>query len=422
MPRSQVISEPVGQTQKTSPRPAQMWQDPKLLILLASGSLTVMTGAVLAPILPDMIAQLSLEQDWAGTLVSAHYFTLALFSPVLGLLADRLGQLRLLIVSLILYSLLGMVGAFLPTFGWLLLDRSLLGIATSGVAAGSLGLLTQMYHGEDRTEAIAYTSVVLTLANIVYPLLAGGIGAIHWQLAFCVYGLGLPIALGALVIFNPNALNRRTHRAAHSSPSSSQPEADGMSPPLGLRTIFKQPAIPRLLVSLVLVSAIVFGMVVYLPIYLESRLTTDAGINGIVLAAMAIGSALSSLLILKWLTQHLGLFRTMPLGLGLMALILVLTPTLFHLNWILLAAFTFGIGFGVVTPSLYNGLANLTPNRLQSSILATGIGAGFLGQFLSPLVLGRVLALSDITGVFYAAAVAALGTSVLLVLPPKPAA
>ena len=399
---------------------SRMWQEPKLLILLASGSLTVMTGAVLAPILPEMIARLGLEEDWAGVLVSAHYLTLALFSPLLGFLADRLGQLRLLVLSLVLYSVLGMAGALLPTFGWLLLDRALLGIATSGIAAGSLGLLTKEYEAEARTQAIAYISVVLTLANIVYPLLSGGIGVLHWGLAFTVYGLGLPIALGAVMVFKPNVLHYRNHFSKAGSLLNVKTEQHSPSQALGFRAVFQQPAIPRLLLSLVIVSAAVFGMVVYLPLYLQLRLGTDVGINGIVLATMAIGSALSSLLLLKWLTRHLGIFRTLPLGLGLMALLLILTPTLEQLSLVLLTAMGFGVGFGVVTPSLYNGLANLTPNNLQSSVLATGIGAGFLGQFLSPLILGRVLALTNITGVFYAAAVAVLGTGIMLVLPPKP--
>ena len=131
-----------------APKPStssQLWQDPKLLVLLACGSLTVMTGAVLATILPAVIEHLQIDRGWAGSLVSAHYLTLAVFSPICGLLADRVGKLRLLVVSLVLYSLLGMAGALLPTFGLLLGDRGLLGIATSGIAAGSLGLLTQQY-------------------------------------------------------------------------------------------------------------------------------------------------------------------------------------------------------------------------------------------------------------------------------------
>ncbi len=388
-----------------------MLRNPRFLYLLVSGSLTVMTGGVLAPILPAMITQLPLDEAWAGILVSTHYLMLALFSPLLGLLADRFGKLRLLSLSLFIYSFLGMAGALLTDFGWLLLDRALLGIATSGIAAGSLGLLTSMYRGGDRTQAIAYVSVTLTLANIFYPLLAGGLGAIHWQLAFTLYGVGIPLAALAWVIYRPKHQSRP--QVEKNEPDTAG-NGDDMGKPMNLKVIFSEPAILTLLFSLIMVSAIVFGMVVYLPIFLQSRLGTDVGVNGIVLACMAIGSALSAVLALKRLTQRLGVFRVIPLGLGLMALILVIMPTLSQLSAIIVAATLFGIGFGVVTPSLYNGLANLTPNELQSSILATGIGAGFLGQFISPLFFGQILGLSSIVGVFYAAAIVSLGTGLLL--------
>ena len=104
-----------------------------------------------------------------------------------------------------------------------------------------------------------------------------------------------------------------------------------------------------------------------------------------------------------------------------MAICFVAIANLTQLTWILLVAFAFGVCFGVVTPSLYNGLANLAPRGLQSSVLATGIGAGFLGQFVSPLVLGRVLAIADIAAVFYTAAVASIATGLLLSLQqPEP--
>lgn len=80
------------------------WRDPVLFFLLIAGSLTVMAGAVIAPVLPELMVELNLSQGWAGSLVSAHYLTLAIFSPILGLWADRYGQLRLLIPCLIVYA------------------------------------------------------------------------------------------------------------------------------------------------------------------------------------------------------------------------------------------------------------------------------------------------------------------------------
>ncbi len=391
----------------------RMLQNPRFLITLASGSLTVMTGAALAPILPVMITDLQLNEAWAGSLVSAHYLMLALFSPLLGMVADRVGHVRLLTTSLVIYALLGMAGALLPTFWLLLLDRSLLGIATSGIAAGSIGLVIKMYQGDERTQAIAYISVALTLANIIYPPLASGIGSIQWRLAFTVYGLGIPLAVITWAIFN---LGSKQSASGETPPSSSLTDEAAN---LDFTAVFKQPAISKLFLSLAMVSSLVLGLVIYLPIYLQIRLNTDVGINGIVLACMAIGSALSAVLALKWLTRRFGVLRVIPLSLGAMALILVLIPNLSQLGWIILTAFLFGLGVGLVTPSIYNGLANLAPDHLQSSALATGIGIGFLGQFISPLIFGQVLAASDISGVFYAAAIIALGTGLLFVLPSR---
>jgi MFS family permease len=92
---------------------------------------------------------------------------------------------------------------------------------------------------------------------------------------------------------------------------------------------------------------------------------------------------------------------------------------LHQLSWIVLTAVFFGVGFGIVLPTLYGTLANLAPSDLRSSVLAAGTGAGFLGQFLSPILLGPVLSYGGLEGVFYAAAIISLVTGVLLFAPMR---
>lgn len=94
-------------------------------------------------------------------------------------------------------------------------------------------------------------------------------------------------------------------------------------------------------------------------------------------------------------------------------------PLLRQLNWILLNAVLFGVGFGIVLPNLYSALANLAPSKLRSSVLAIGTGAGFLGQFLSPILLGPVLGYSGLEGVFYAAASVSVIAGFLLILSSR---
>jgi MFS transporter, ACDE family, multidrug resistance protein len=103
-----------------------------------------------------------------------------------------------------------------------------------------------------------------------------------------------------------------------------------------------------------------------------------------------------------------------------MAMFLVLFPNLTPLWLLMLVSGLFGLSFGLVTPSLYNILANLAPSHLQSSILATGIGAGFLGQFVSPLILGPILSAKGLSGVFYSCAGLAIFIGLTLLIPLNP--
>ncbi|MFO5491455.1 MAG: hypothetical protein ACLBM6_02675 [Cuspidothrix sp.] len=40
---------------------------------------------------------------------------------------------------------------------------------------------------EERSQAIAYVSSVITVSNIIYPVLGGIVGTLHWRAVFCLY-------------------------------------------------------------------------------------------------------------------------------------------------------------------------------------------------------------------------------------------
>ena len=362
-----------------------------------------MAGGVVAPILPEMVQQLHLDPGLAGNLVSIHCLTIALFSPPLGILADRIGRVSVLIPSLVLYALFGMAGALMQSFWPLLVTRSLLGAASGGIAAASLGLLGSMYEGQARAKALGYATSTLTITGIIFPLLGGWVGATNWRFAFCLYGLGLPLALMAAKIL-------KEPRRAKSGATDYNNK---------LSKILLHPTALQLLLSLALASVAMYAVVIYAPLYLKATIGAGAILNGIVLALRAVGAAGISAFGATWLSQRLGLSQATAVGFGLMALMLGIIPLLHQLNWILLNAVLFGVGFGIVLPNLYSALANLAPPKLRSSVLAIGTGAGFLGQFLSPILLGPVLGYSGLEGVFYAAASVSVVAGFLLILSSR---
>lgn len=380
-----------------------MLRDTRLLVLLIAGSLTTMAGGVVAPILPEMVQQLQLDPGLAGNLVSMHCLTIALFSPPLGILADRVGRIRILVSSLILYALFGMAGAFMHEIGPLLVARGLLGAASGGIAAACLGLLGSMYEAEKRSQALGYATSTLTITGIAFPLLGGWVGSTHWQFAFYLYGLGLPLALLAALVLREKPQTQALPMAKDSGSK--------------LRTVLGHSYTLRLLLTLSLASVAMYAVVIYAPLYLKMTLGAGAALNGIVLASRAVGAAAISAFGAKWLAKTLGAAQATAVGFGLMALTLMTIPLLHQVGWILLTAVFFGMGFGIVLPTLYSTLANLAPSELKSSVLAAGTGAGFLGQFLSPILLGPVLGYGGLEGVFYAAAAIALVAGLWLFAP-----
>ncbi|MBE9191166.1 MFS transporter [Gloeocapsopsis crepidinum LEGE 06123] len=377
-----------------------MLRDPKLIVLLLAGSLTTMTGGVIAPILPDMIQQLHFDPSVAAHLVSIHCLTIALSSPLLGILADKVGSLWVLVPSLLLYALFGTVGAIIQSILPLLVSRALLGVASGGIAAASLGLLGNMYDGQQRSQALAYATTTLTIAGILFPLLGGWLGNINWRFTFGLYSLGIPLAVVVVVMLRQQTQPTKVNQIA----------SNKLGRVLGDRRVV------GLLLTLGVASIVMYTVVIYAPLYFKATMNAGAALNGIILAARAIGAAIISAFAAQRLLQSLGTARATAVGFALMAVTLATLPLLEQLYLILFMAGLFGAGFGIVLPSLYSALADVAPVNLRSSILALGTGAGFLGQFFSPILLSPVLDSSGLPSVFYTAASLSAAIAIPLIL------
>lgn len=390
-----------------------MWRDSKLLILLAIGSLTVMAAGVIAPVLPDIIHQLHLDPGISGTLVSLHFLTVALSVPLMGILADSIGALPVLIPALILYALFGIAGAFMPNLPALMASRALLGIATGGFTAASLGLIGKLYAGETRSQVIAYVSSTISLSNIVYPLTAGLLGLIHWRWAFALYGLALPVALLTSLIF------REKPGSEGADSSSSGGELKGMKPNIGVLLGDRQTL--QIFFTLIVTAILIYASVIYIPLYMRQVLGSTTVMIGVTLASKALGAAIVAAFGVRRIAQRVGDVRTIMLGFGVMALALVGITFSHHLAVLLPIVILFGMAYGIAVPCLYDVLTNRTDTALQASVLAIGTGSSFLGQFLSPLLLAPVFTHLGLSNVFYVAAIAAVAIALLLQIGIDPA-
>jgi MFS transporter, ACDE family, multidrug resistance protein len=374
----------------------------RLLIILAAGSLTPMAGGVLAPVLPDLIAYLQIDPVLAGSLVSMHSLTIAIFAPFWGILADKIGPNKVLVPGLISYGLFGILGALMGTFWPLLLTRALLGVSAGAIAASSLGLLAQMYDGEARQTAIGYATATLTITGMIYPLLGGIIGSNHWQYAFYLYGLAIPLGMMGQSLFSGEKTTKKKSPSLNLGGQFSQ--------------LFNNSLIWLVLLTIALASLVMYAAIIYTPLYLKNTFSTPAELNGLVLALKAVGATIISAFGAKLIAKFVSQRGAIALGFGMMGLMLIIVPNIPIFQLVFFTSICFGMGFGLAMPNLYSILANIAPEKLQSTVLAAGTGFGFLGQFFAPLVVGPILALSGLESVFYGTAIIAMLSGLILLI------
>jgi len=162
-------------------------------VFAVSLSVTAIDRNLLAAVWPVLQTQLHLTNGRYGLLVAGFSIAYGSFAPISGLLVDRFGFTRVALLSVALWSLLGIATAFAPTFQVLLLCRILLGCAESA----SLPCVAKAYvtylSPPERTMGTATTQIALTLGSVGATLLAGGLTAKYgWRSSFLVAGsLGL---------------------------------------------------------------------------------------------------------------------------------------------------------------------------------------------------------------------------------------
>ncbi|MBO9999518.1 MAG: MFS transporter [Cyanobacteria bacterium SID2] len=377
---------------------------PVLIVLLAAACVSTLTGAAIAPVFPDMVEQLQLDPRWAGTLVSAPRLTIALASPILGLLADRTGKSRILVFSLIGFSIFGMMGGLLQDFAPLLVVRGLVGVANGGISAASLGLVASWFDGETRSRLIGYTASAIAVTSTIVPLVAGGLGSFGWQYAFTLYGLAIPIAIAAVWIVN--------------EPKSGRGSDLGVSSFSSLWRDLRRSKILIVFLSLACSSMVFYTVIAYAPQHFKQSIDADSLTNGIILATRSIGAAIIAAIGASQLARRFGSIAAIGLGFGLMSVTVATIPVVDTVQLALIAAFGFGIGFGLVMPSLYNVLADLSSIDNRSTLLALGTGFASLGQFFAPILLGGIWE-RGYTDVFWVTAAIAIAIAVLQIANAK---
>ncbi len=163
----------------------------KATLLLAS-TLTVMSGATIAPSLPAMqiqFAELENVEFWVRLVLTMPALFIVIGSPVAGQLVDTIGRKPLLLGAAILYGLAGSSGFVLNSLFAILGGRALLGLAVAGVMVSATTLIADYYQGDDRANFMGLQAAFMGFGGVLFLSVGGFIAELSWRFPFLIYQL-----------------------------------------------------------------------------------------------------------------------------------------------------------------------------------------------------------------------------------------
>jgi DHA2 family multidrug resistance protein-like MFS transporter len=126
-------------------------------------------------------------------------FLLAGFLLTMGVVGDRIGRRRLLLIGAVMFGLASVLAAFATSVAMLIVARGLLGIAASTLAPSTLSMIRNMFLDDrQRTMAIGIWVMSFSAGSALGPALGGVLLHFFWWGS--VFLIAVPVMVALLVL------------------------------------------------------------------------------------------------------------------------------------------------------------------------------------------------------------------------------
>jgi MFS transporter, DHA2 family, multidrug resistance protein len=168
------------------------------LVAIAASVLVVgLDLTVLNLALPSMSVDLHASTGDLQWIVDAYSLVLAALILPAGLLGDRYGRKRLLVIALILFGAASLACAYSASVGELIAARAVLGIGAAAIFPLALSVLPVLFDGPDRQRAVAAIGGASMLSFPIGPIVGGYLLDHFWWGS--VFLINVPVVVIALI-------------------------------------------------------------------------------------------------------------------------------------------------------------------------------------------------------------------------------
>jgi MFS family permease len=357
-------------------------------------------------VIGTIIAMWKVDAGTAGLAGTVTLLASAVGGWLGGYLADRIGRVKTLQLTILWFSVFSLVCAFVQNFDQLLIARALLGLGFGGEWAAGAVLMGESIRPQYRGRAVGSVqsgwAVGWGLAVLSQAVLFSYLPAeTAWRWMFAVG------ALPALLVF---FLRRYVEEPEIAAATRARQNASGERP--GLEEIFKGPILKTTILASLAVTGCqggYYAITFWVPRFLTTERKLSVVSSTGYLSALIIGSFVGYL-VGAWLADKIGRRKLfLYFSLGAIAIIIAYTqlPLTNEILWVL------GFPLGFFASAYFSGvgafLTELYPTRLRGS------GQGFCYNFgrgigaLFPFLVGALSTSTSLANAIAIFAVAAYG-------------
>jgi MFS family permease len=332
----------------------------------------VLGAVLLAPVLPTLNRTFA---DTPGVAIlvplalTVPALFVALFSPLAGYVADRAGRKQLLVFAMFAYAIFGTAPLWLDSLPAIVASRVGVGIAEAAIMTCCTTLITDYYDGTQRNKYLGLQVVVSSIAATAFFALGGALGNIGWRAPFWLYAVSAVIVIPMIFLLWEPAKSFRV---------------EGEKTPIPWRQIGAP-------VTATLFGGIVFyALIVHLPYVLVDLGVTDAGVLGMAAAIASIATAAGAISF-RFIAK-VGTLKLLAAAFGLAAAGLTIVSMAGSVPLATAGAVVAGAGTGILLPALLTWAVSGLEFKQRGRGTGIWTGSLFVGQFLTPIVVGAAAA------------------------------
>lgn len=169
-------------------------------LLCVVGCLNYLDRTMIATMRDSVVKAIPMTNAQFGLLTSVFLWVYGFLSPVAGFMADRFNRSRVIIGSLMVWSIITLLTSYVKTYEQLLITRALMGISEACYIPAALALIVDYHKGSTRSLATGIHIAGITLGSSL-GFLGGWIAEKHsWTTAFSIFGL-IGVTYSVILLF-----------------------------------------------------------------------------------------------------------------------------------------------------------------------------------------------------------------------------